>query len=165
LTNYCSLKTKEAQVLRMRFGLGGIEPMTLEEVGARFNFTRERARQIESVALKKLRHPSRRRALEGLADESGAESAQRCGLKTETNPTMSNAESVDVAASTTGRADLVRRVLELAVSEGLVVEDEREGEGSIWVYLVTPRTAGERKVLRELLRLGFELWPGKGYWR
>jgi RNA polymerase primary sigma factor len=63
-----SLKPREAQVLRMRFGLAGFEPMTLEEVGACFEFTRERARQIESKALKKLKHPSQRAALAVLVE-------------------------------------------------------------------------------------------------
>ncbi len=58
-----TLDPREAAVLRMRFGLGGKPPMTLEEVGAKFNVTRERIRQIEAKALRKLRHPSRRQAL------------------------------------------------------------------------------------------------------
>lgn len=160
-----SLKPKEALVLRMRFGLGGIEPMTLEEVGACFEFTRERARQIENAALKKLKHPSRRNTLVGLADECDDDSAQGIGTKAEAAPSVNSADTGERAASPMVRADALQRVVELAAREGLVVEDEREREGNIWVHLVTPRTAGERKVLRELLRLGFELWPGKGYWR
>jgi RNA polymerase primary sigma factor len=55
-----SLSDREAKVLKMRFGLDGQKPMTLEEVGREFGVTRERIRQIESKALRKLRHPSRR---------------------------------------------------------------------------------------------------------
>ncbi len=58
-----SLEPREAEVLEMRFGLSGEPPKTLEEVGGRFHVTRERIRQIEAKALRKLRHPSRRRAL------------------------------------------------------------------------------------------------------
>jgi len=54
-----SLSSREAQVLRMRFGIGGINECTLEEVGQRFNVSRERIRQIEQEALQRLRHPAR----------------------------------------------------------------------------------------------------------
>ena len=59
-----SLTERESKVLRMRFGLAGDKPLTLEEVGKVFGVTRERIRQIESKALRKLRHPSRRRKLQ-----------------------------------------------------------------------------------------------------
>ncbi len=54
-----SLSSREAQVLRMRFGIGGINECTLEEVGQRFKVSRERIRQIEQEALQRLRHPTR----------------------------------------------------------------------------------------------------------
>ena len=59
-----ALSDREARVLKMRFGLGGKRPMTLEEVGKEFGVTRERIRQIEAKALKKLKHPSRRKMLQ-----------------------------------------------------------------------------------------------------
>jgi len=59
-----TLTEREEKVLRLRFGIGGSEfPRTLEEVGTIFNVTRERVRQIETKALNKLRHPSRRKKL------------------------------------------------------------------------------------------------------
>ena len=58
-----TLQEREAQVLRLRFGLEGGHPHTLEEVGLQFNVTRERIRQIEAKALRKLRHPSRSKKL------------------------------------------------------------------------------------------------------
>ncbi len=58
-----SLTPREERVLRMRFGLGDSNDHTLEEVGNQFSVTRERIRQIESKALRKLRHPSRSRKL------------------------------------------------------------------------------------------------------
>ncbi len=60
-----TLTSREEKVIRLRFGLGDGCPRTLEEVGSIFNVTRERVRQIEAKALKKLRHPSRKRKLEG----------------------------------------------------------------------------------------------------
>ncbi|MBL7150643.1 RNA polymerase sigma factor RpoD [Candidatus Microgenomates bacterium] len=58
-----TLSDREAQVLRMRFGLLGEKASTLEEVGKTFGVTRERIRQIEAKALKRLKHPSRRKKL------------------------------------------------------------------------------------------------------
>ena len=63
-----SLSDREANVLKMRFGLGGKRPMTLEEVGREFGVTRERIRQIESKALRKLKHPSHRKKLQDFLD-------------------------------------------------------------------------------------------------
>jgi RNA polymerase primary sigma factor len=58
-----TLTPREEQVIKMRFGLGDGSEHTLEEVGQRFSVTRERIRQIEAKALRKLRHPSRSRML------------------------------------------------------------------------------------------------------
>ncbi|MCX5765779.1 MAG: RNA polymerase sigma factor RpoD/SigA [Gemmatimonadetes bacterium] len=58
------LKEREAKILRLYFGLDESEPMTLEEIGAVLNITRERVRQIKEKALSRLRHVSRARALE-----------------------------------------------------------------------------------------------------
>ena len=61
-----TLTPREAEVLRLRFGLRDGTPQTLEEVGKEFNVTRERIRQIEAKALRKLRHPSRSKHLKDL---------------------------------------------------------------------------------------------------
>ena len=58
-----SLTQREQEVLRLRFGLDDGRSRTLEEVGKEFKVTRERIRQIEAKALRKLRHPSRSRKL------------------------------------------------------------------------------------------------------
>jgi RNA polymerase primary sigma factor len=58
-----SLSGRERRVLQLRFGLEDGRARTLEEVGKEFNVTRERIRQIEAKALRKLRHPSRSRKL------------------------------------------------------------------------------------------------------
>ncbi|MYE25005.1 MAG: RNA polymerase sigma factor RpoD [Gammaproteobacteria bacterium] len=63
------LTAREAKVLRMRFGIGMNTDHTLEEVGKQFDVTRERIRQIEAKALRKLRHPSRSEYLRSFLDE------------------------------------------------------------------------------------------------
>ena len=64
-----TLTEREQKVLRLRFGLDDGRPRTLEEVGRQFNVTRERIRQIEAKALRKLRHPSRSKVLKDYLDE------------------------------------------------------------------------------------------------
>ena len=63
-----TLTPREEEVLRLRFGLKDGRPRTLEEVGKVFNVTRERIRQIEAKALRKLRHPSRSKKLRDFLD-------------------------------------------------------------------------------------------------
>jgi RNA polymerase primary sigma factor len=65
-----SLTEREAKVLRMRFGLGDGNEHTLEEVGQQFKVTRERIRQIEAKALRKLKHPTRSRKLKSFTDNN-----------------------------------------------------------------------------------------------
>jgi RNA polymerase primary sigma factor len=65
-----SLTEREEKVLRLRFGLGDGYPRTLEEVGSVFNVTRERVRQIEAKALRKMRHPTRARELKNFVEWS-----------------------------------------------------------------------------------------------
>jgi len=64
----CSLNERERQVLELRFGLGDGNARTLEEVGQQFRVTRERIRQIEAKALRKMRHPTRIRQLHGFLE-------------------------------------------------------------------------------------------------
>ena len=63
-----SLTERERKVLQLRFGLDDGRSRTLEEVGKEFHVTRERIRQIETKALRKLRHPSRSRKLKDYLD-------------------------------------------------------------------------------------------------
>ena len=63
-----TLTPREARVLSLRYGLEDGNPKTLEEVGKEFNVTRERIRQIEAKALRKLRHPSRSKKLRYFLD-------------------------------------------------------------------------------------------------
>jgi RNA polymerase primary sigma factor len=64
-----TLTPREERILRMRFGIGEKTEHTLEEVGNDFSVTRERIRQIEAKALRKLRHSSRGKALRAFVDK------------------------------------------------------------------------------------------------
>ena len=63
-----TLTPREEKIVRMRLGIGEKTDYTLEEVGDVFGLTRERIRQIEAKALRKLQHPSRRKILEGFLE-------------------------------------------------------------------------------------------------
>ena len=60
---------REERILRMRFGIGTTTDHTLEQVGQQFSVTRERIRQIEAKALRKLKHPSRARELRSFLEK------------------------------------------------------------------------------------------------
>ena len=64
-----TLTPREEKVIRLRYGIDDGKPRTLEEVGREFNVTRERIRQIEAKALRKLRHPSRSKKLKDFLEE------------------------------------------------------------------------------------------------
>jgi RNA polymerase primary sigma factor len=64
----CSLTERERQVLELRFGIRDGNARTLEEVGSQFRVTRERIRQIEAKALRKMRHPTRLKQLNGFLE-------------------------------------------------------------------------------------------------
>jgi RNA polymerase primary sigma factor len=66
-----TLRPRERRVVQLRFGLVDDEPRTLEEVGRRMGLTRERIRQIEATALRKLRHPSRSKVLKDYTEDRG----------------------------------------------------------------------------------------------
>ena len=62
-TVLATLPKRDAEILRMRFGIDTVKPMTLEEVGQHYGITRERVRQVENKAIRKLRHPMRAKML------------------------------------------------------------------------------------------------------
>jgi predicted nucleic acid-binding Zn-ribbon protein len=74
-----TLTPREEKVLRMRFGIGEKSDHTLEEVGQDFEVTRERIRQIEAKALRKLRHPSRSKQLRSFMENSGSRHGNNVG--------------------------------------------------------------------------------------
>ena len=178
-----TLKLKEENVLRMRFGLGIQESMTLEEVGARLDVTRERIRQIEAKALRRLRHPARlERFLTelGLApdpspspkasgdsdDEADGDAAPEAQKAAAPKPKPAPPAPARPQRRASLEPTALDKLLDQAREAGIVVEDYLEGDARrLWVHITNTPDNRSRKIVRKLIELGFEFWPGKGYWR
>ena len=137
---------KEEQILRMRFGIGIAESLTLDEIGIRFEVTRERIRQVETESLRKLKYPSRSepfaRTVLGWQPENK-----------HLNPDSQKPTALDF---------LLNRATEI----GALVEDGRKtASGRIWVNLAGVTGGLHQKLARKLVEFGFEHWPGQGYWK
>jgi len=76
-----TLSPRENKVLRLRFGLDGNKPQDLETVGRQFGVTRERIRQLEAKAIRKLKHPSRKRVILGESWQMAVQEAKAEGVK------------------------------------------------------------------------------------
>ena len=96
-----TLTPREEKVLRMRFGIGEKSDHTLEEVGQDFFVTRERIRQIEAKALRKLRHPTRSRKLSSFVEGNPVESTVAPDTAGSTQFTASTARAGAIALFTT----------------------------------------------------------------
>ena len=175
---------KEERILRLHFGIGVDEALTLDEIGTRFEVTRERIRQIEAKAIRKLQHVSRsepfarmvlglepeenplasrsRTPSEGDEPDAAEPVPQPATPKRQAAPRPRRAPSEAADASKPSALD---QVLAKAVELGVPVKDERPSAGSIWVELLEPRDNTHRRLIRKLLDFGFALWPGKGYWK
>jgi RNA polymerase primary sigma factor len=175
---------KEERILRMRFGIGTDEAMTLDEIGMRFDVSRERIRQIEAKAIKKLRHPvlsepfsrmalgryyrgtsiapsAHQPAGDNLPSTEEAERALKVNL-----PLAPMPPRVSTQPSASSKPSLLDRLLTQAVELGIPVEDGQENaSGRIWVGLVTTPDGSHRRLARKLLDFGFVYFPGKGYWK
>lgn len=179
-----TLKRKEENVLRMRFGLGIQESMTLEEVGARLDVTRERIRQIEAKALRRLKHPARldrfvieigltpeprqRAQAQGDADAGGEDEWEEPTeqARASAKKPMQAAEVVTRPERPSSDSTALEKLLAHVRAIGFPVEDAPGGpDRRIWVYITETPNNHSRKIVRKLLELGFEFWPGKGYWR
>jgi RNA polymerase primary sigma factor len=64
-----TLTESERQIIKMRFGLDGLEPMSLQQIGDEFKLSKERIRQIEKKAIRRLRHPSRSQRLKSFLQD------------------------------------------------------------------------------------------------
>ncbi len=179
-----TLKLKEENVLRMRFGIGTQESMTLEEVGARLDVTRERIRQIEAAAIRRLKHPARLDRL--LRELNGASPPLRDARDEDSDEADDDSEGTApsvVAASPRpskpapqaaprperpkgSEPTALDKLLDQARKAGVTVEDYTEGDARrMWVYITEAPDNRSRRLVRKLIELGFEFWPGKGYWR
>jgi RNA polymerase primary sigma factor len=179
-----TIKPKEARVVRMRFGIGIQESMTLDEIGARLDVTRERIRQIEAKALRRLKHPARLdrllRELYGAQPPQPAESEE----SPDDSDDVADSETPTVAGATSQQPDAARqaapmperpnsstptalkKLLDHARAFGIAVEDYPEGSDQrIWVHITDTPDNRSRKIVRKLIEFGFIFWPGKGYWR
>lgn len=177
-----TIKAKEARVLRMRFGIGTQESMTLEEIGKRLDVTRERIRQIEATALRKLKHPARLEQLlrelngappqsgesEEPSDDSGDEDDDdTLAVAGDTSPQLKPAQAIQIPERPNGSTPTaLEKLLSHARAIGISVEDYPEGpDRRIWVHITETPDNHSRKIVRKLIELGFIFWPGKGYWR
>lgn len=171
-----TLKPKEAQILRLRFGIGVTEALTLDEVGIRYEVTRERIRQIEAKALRKLRHPSRVEAF-GLAvfgtieRRTDADSDQsEVALPATETQSFQQEDALNAALSarsmslSTASASIDNFLAEVAALNIPIVDDRDGSSGRVWVNFTGTPDDGYRRLVPQLTALGFELSPGKGYW-
>jgi RNA polymerase primary sigma factor len=185
-----TLKPKEAQILRLRCGIGVEDSLTLEEIGCQYEVTRERIRQIEAKAIQKLQHPSRMdafaiavfgepRSIAGKRESSGPHSTEDQKEDSEQDdaehPSKTEAKKETVATKTASaklnctpptESSQIDSLLSQAAELGICVDDDRHGtSGRVWVDVSAPSDTRCRKFIRKLLAMGFEYWPGKGYWK
>jgi RNA polymerase primary sigma factor len=171
-----TLTSQASDVLRMRFGIGIQESMTLDEVGTHFGVTRERIRQIEAAALRKLKHPARLALLihehnnvpfhqpevnsDSLRDDSNIDAHVDTGLVL--HPSNTTRHVVQPKA----KGQYYRLIVEQARAAGVAVEESIDDDvPRILVRIVDHSDRRHHKLIRKMIELGFEFWPGKGYRR
>src|SRR5262249_41496568 len=116
-----TLTPREEKVLRMRFGIGEKSDHTLEEVGQDFEVTRERIRQIEAKALRKLRHPSRSKRLKSFMESEGGGAYRPVNMR-------------KLSVKIEGKERIVEIDEGRVVVDGVVVEvDVVEAEPGLWL--------------------------------
>lgn len=181
VSSLSTMDRKEEKVLRMRFGIGVKDELTLEEIGTLLQVTRERVRQIEAKALRKLKHPSRLSSFSRLALGLKPEENTASNTRDSSDNRPSVSENMDPSAETTQQTSALPPgslqpktspssvtldwVLAQAVDLGVAVEDGRDTDsGCIWVNLVATPNSAHRWLERKLVDLGFAFWLGRGYW-
>jgi len=163
------LEPQQAKIISLRFGLESGDPMTLEETGRVFNVTRERIRQIEATALKKLAHPVRADMLRQFLDLPPVVTEKI------SQPVKAPAKE-DVVASLSVRVDVpALPMVDLSKSRSVEIDelilrlraagaevDDRRPRGGITVKCLW-RGAQTRTLIRMLLAAGFTPYPGMEY--
>ena len=157
-----SLERTEAMVLRMRFGIEMGSDHSLEEVGRPFGLTRERIRQIEMAALRKLRHPSRGERLEIFIDSKPL-------LTNKASTTEKSASEQQEVINLVADPRAINSVLQGILSEvraigGLIKFDQYGVANSIWINFSDVPVSPSKRLTRKMLDAGFKFWLGKGYW-
>ena len=182
-----ALDSKQAKIIRLRFGIGVYEPCTLEEVGQLFEVTRERIRQIEAKAMRRLMNPGRLDMLRpwldrGAEDKTSkptqeSDAARSEGSRGRARDEPKQRESSDAEPSeapvpetavSAGPEDpaALDRLLARAAEMGIVVEHTGDGiSRATFVNVDEARDNQTRGLVRRLLAMGFMHWPGKGYWK
>jgi RNA polymerase primary sigma factor len=186
------LKPKDSRIIRMRHGLGGNDAMTLEEIGQRFEVTRERIRQMESKAMGQLQHPARLakfiEKIYGKPDSYYAQEEVRrlksLGFSVDTPlfPKTPKAMLIDTSRISFKDNELIRAletvessekaslpplhdILEEARRLGFsVYEREEGGSRRIWVEILETPDTPSRMIVWRMLQQGFKFWPQRGYW-
>ena len=180
------LGPQHERIIRLRFGFGVADSFTLEEVGSMYGVTRERIRQIETKAMRILKHPHRVEKLQGMLFGSHQPTPvtrkvvnrsldDDINLKIDYAPARPKAKPSNGSESAptdftkrvqSRHGSTFHRVMTQALEMGVDVTVDRESPtGTTWVNVMGPPDDRHRKLIRKLLAIGFKHWPGKGYWR
>jgi RNA polymerase primary sigma factor len=177
------LGPKTGQILRMRFGFDGKDDFTLEDVGQRFELTRERIRQIESKALRRLKKPSIASQLQFWIDKQELPSTRKRAaidddetyaavelddslFHEEITPKSPYASKVIKETIDSNMPAAIDGLITSAKRLGVPVDDSRKnGFGSILFKLTDAPESENIPLVQALISTGFQYWPGKGYWR
>lgn len=168
-----TLDPREEQIIRLRYGIGICDSLTLDDIGQRYGVTRERIRQIEAKAIRKLMQPSRIKVLSntffghpfskednGLDDFSQPREGEH---SSETEQILLDSPTITPFPT---KVPSIERLMVQATDFGISITDERIGPtGKIWINFIDMSDSRYRKLARKLIAVGFEFMPGKGYWK
>ncbi|HZR34086.1 MAG TPA: sigma-70 family RNA polymerase sigma factor [Nevskia sp.] len=154
---------KAAQIIVLRFGLGDQRDHTLEEVGAKFDVTRERIRQIEAKAMRKLSGRWAPEILGGYGPDSAPIKVRETADEDEGEPTDDSGE--EVTSRPPAAENWAEHAMQFAAANGYEVRDERSVGKGLWVVLESGRSRKRRYADKWLTSLGFKYVPVIGWWR
>ncbi len=182
------LSNEDANILRMRYGIGGFREMTLEEIGEIKGVTRERVRQIEASIFRKIKHPNNSHEVSEI--KSPKQSRKSVPLSTEqtsstpwsnldafrnvnlpvvkvvheTNQNNFQSNSAD-GNSNINIPEPVAKLLREAFEQGAEVNFEwKSWDDSVWIDFKKSPHSASRVLLRKMTSLGFRFWAGRWIW-